>query len=82
MPTLSLLPKPEKRTGAGADGAIDLVLQSGTRDIDHIAIITTRKNGGGMAWFHNELSNKELVWLMERCKHAILENEQNQKTRV
>lgn len=78
---LELLSKPVARVCNSVDGAIDLVLESGTRDIESIAIITI-KNGDQMAWFYNDISTKELVWLMERCKHEILQNERNARTRA
>lgn len=77
MATLQILSKPEKRVGSGVDGAIDLVLESGTRDIEYFGAFAVREDGR-VEWFHNDLSNKELVWLIERCKLAILENERIQ----
>lgn len=54
-----------------ADDVLDSVKQDGTADIEKIFVITIR--GGRAHWnFDGNMSTSDMVYLLERVKHAIL----------
>jgi hypothetical protein len=65
-----MLVVPTNRTKNFADEVLDSVKQAGTSDVDQILVITLRE--GRACWDYGNMSKAEIVYLLERVKHAIL----------